>query len=168
MDARTEAVCPVCDEPLPDRPQRCFRCETPLLPWWGFEDALRQVAATRTPATAGGARRAMAAGSALLAMALIVAAAVIVTRRPPAPVALAPSGTMTPVAAPPPAMPDALPATFSYRVQRGDSLWRIAAGLTGDGRRWRELWPERASGDGRIGAGAVLQVDARRLSASAR
>lgn len=30
-----------------------------------------------------------------------------------------------------------------YRVQRGDSLWRIAAALTGDGRNWRTLWPER-------------------------
>jgi nucleoid-associated protein YgaU len=35
---------------------------------------------------------------------------------------------------------------LTYRAQRGDSLWRIAAALTGDGRRWRELWPERTHG----------------------
>jgi hypothetical protein len=167
MDARTEGACPVCAEPLPDRPDRCFRCETPLLPWWGFEDALRQVAEARTPAAAAGPRRTWVAGSALIVMALVVAAAVVVTRRSPAPVVVAPTEPAAPVAPSPERPPDTAPATFSYRVQHGDSLWRIAAGLTGDGRRWRALWPEHASGDGRIGAGAVLQVDARRLAAAA-
>ena len=40
------------------------------------------------------------------------------------------------------AEPTSIAPLTSYRVQRGDSLWRIAAALTGDGRRWRQLWPE--------------------------
>jgi len=168
MDVRTEAAaCPVCEEPLPGRPPRCFRCETPLLAWWGFEDALHQVGDVRAHPAPNRRGRAWVAGSALMAMAIIVAAAVMVTKRSPAPVALAPSATVVP-AAEPKGTSDAPPVVITYRVQRGDSLWRIAASLTGDGRRWRELWPEHATGDGRIRAGAVLRVDARRLSASAR
>jgi hypothetical protein len=53
----------------------------------------------------------------------------------------------------------------TYRVQRGDSLWRIASALTGDGRRWHELWPEHAGGEGRIAAGTLLHVDVSRLEA---
>ena len=169
MDVRTEAAaCPVCDEPLADRPQRCFRCETPLSAWWGFEDALHQVGDVRAAPTPNRRGRAWVAGSALMAMASIVAAAVLATKRSPAPVALAPSATIVPDAEAPTATSEEPPAVITYRVQRGDSLWRIAASLTGDGRRWRELWPEHAAGDGRIGAGAVLRVDARRLSTSAR
>jgi LysM repeat protein len=33
------------------------------------------------------------------------------------------------------------PAVVVYHVQPGDSLWRIAAALTGDGRNWKALWP---------------------------
>jgi nucleoid-associated protein YgaU len=51
-----------------------------------------------------------------------------------------------------------------YRVQRGDSLWRIARSLTGEGGRWRELWPQHARGDGRIRPGTLLEVDPARLA----
>ena len=40
---------------------------------------------------------------------------------------------------------------------------RVAAAFTGDGRRWRELWPEHQDEEGRIAAGTVLQVDLSRL-----
>ena len=165
MDARTEAACPVCEEPLPGRPERCFRCETPLAPWWAFEDALRQVGTPAAAPPARGRDRTLIAGAALMVMAVVIAAVVIATRRPAAPVALAPSGTIAP-ASPPPAGPaEARAGTFSYRVQRGDSLWRIAASLTGDGRRWRELWPEHENAAGRIAPGTVLEVDLGRVAA---
>jgi hypothetical protein len=40
--------------------------------------------------------------------------------------------------------PAASPSPLRYTVQRGDSPWRIAVALTGDGRRWRELWADPA------------------------
>jgi hypothetical protein len=42
-----------------------------------------------------------------------------------------------------------------YTVQPGDSPWRIAAALTGQGRRWRELWPGETP---RLVPGMVLEV----------
>jgi nucleoid-associated protein YgaU len=169
MAAPTDASCPVCEEPLTGRPERCFRCETPLARWWEFEAALDEVAAPAAPAA--DRRRTRMAGSALMVMACGVAAVLIATRRLPAPVALAPAETVAlpaPVAADRPAEPSSpperRPATLSYRVQRGDSLWRIAASLTGDGRRWRELWPEHAAGAGRIAPGTVLEVELRQVA----
>jgi nucleoid-associated protein YgaU len=97
-------------------------------------------------------------------MAGVIAAAVVATRRPAAPVALAPSETIAPPAGPASNDVDP-PRRLSYRVQRGDSLWRIAASLTGDGRRWRELWPQHAEQAGRIAPGTVLEVDLRRVAA---
>jgi Tfp pilus assembly protein FimV len=163
MDARTEAGCPVCDEPLAGRPERCFRCETPLAQWWAFEDALRQVTPPATPPPRRHDRT-VVAGALLIVMAVGIAAVVVGTRRPAAPVALAPTETLAP-AVPPAAPVETRPATFSYRVQRGDSLWRIAASLTGDGRHWRELWPQHEAAAGRIAPGTVLEVDLRRVAA---
>jgi nucleoid-associated protein YgaU len=163
MDARTEGGCPVCDEPLPGRPERCFRCETPLAQWWSFEDALRQVAPPAPPAS--DRRRTMVAGATLIVMAAGIAAVVVGARRPAAPVALAPTAAVAPAAPGPPAPVEPRASTFSYRVQRGDSLWRISASLTGDGRRWRELWPQHEAAAGRIAPGTVLEVDLRRLAA---
>lgn len=43
-------------------------------------------------------------------------------------------------------------AEFTYEVQTGDSLWRVAAHLLGDGMRWSEIWERnrgRDMGDGR-------------------
>jgi hypothetical protein len=162
MDARTEPACPVCEEPLPGRPATCFRCETPLAQWWSFDEALTQARLPARP-TVAGRRPAWVAGAALVAMAFGIAAAVVSTRKPPAPVALAPTAAVAP-AAPSDAPRESPPARISYRVQRGDSLWRIAASLTGDGRRWRELWPQHEAAAGRIAPGTVLEVDLRRVA----
>jgi nucleoid-associated protein YgaU len=164
MDARTESACPVCDEPLAARPERCFRCETPLAQWWAFEDALRQVA---PPAAAppGDPRRRLVAGATLIVMAAGIAAVVVAARKPAAPVALAPTASLAPASPLPPVPAETRAATFSYRVQRGDSLWRIARSLTGDGNRWRELWPQHEEGAGRIAPGTVLEVDLARVAA---
>ena len=34
-----------------------------------------------------------------------------------------------------------VPQFVLYTMQPGDSLWRVAAALTGDGSNWRRLWP---------------------------
>ena len=66
-------------------------------------------------------------------------------------------GPATPPRVHEPAPPAARePAVVPYRVQRGDSLWRISAALTGDGRNWRTLWPD---GDRRrLVPGMVVEV----------
>jgi hypothetical protein len=182
--APARVACPVCSEPLEGRPQRCFRCETRLSAWWGFEEALGQAAGGVTTLAPAPARH---TGVPPLIAAGVVAAEVlffawVVLRDPgqgaPRPTARprgAPRTASAPASrppAPPPARPageagssDPGPAPIRYRVQPGDSLSRIAASLTGDARRWRELWPERASGDTRIRAGTVLEVDLGRLHA---
>ncbi|HEX6739148.1 MAG TPA: hypothetical protein VF310_12790 [Vicinamibacteria bacterium] len=153
------AACPVCAEPLGARAERCFRCETALGPWWELEDALQEMEPGAGPASKG--RWVLAA----MLGALLGGALGFGARRP------APSMTMA-IAMPPASPPTASPAavaprpaagSMTYRVQRGDSLWRIASALTGDGRRWRELWPEHASGEGHLAAGTMLRVDLTRL-----
>ena len=164
MDARTEPACPVCSEPLGARPERCFRCETPLAPWWAFEDALGRVAPPAAVAEGAGRRRRLVAGATLMVMAAGIAAVVVVARKPAAPVALAPTASVVPASPLPAVRVEARAATFSYRVQRGDSLWRIAKSLTGDGSRWRELWPHHEAAAGRIAPGTVLEVDLARVA----
>ncbi len=53
-----------------------------------------------------------------------------------------------------------------YRVQKGDSAWRIAAALTGAGQNWQLLWPELK--DKPLRVGGVLEVRLKRLEASCR
>ena len=47
---------------------------------------------------------------------------------------------------------------ITYRVQRGDSLWRIAAALTGDGEKWKELWPEYEGKELALLPGSILML----------
>jgi nucleoid-associated protein YgaU len=151
-------TCPVCSEALSEPAEQCFRCETPLAAWWPFEGTARAVDATRGENLA---LRQMALSQprrpvAWVALAFVLGSAVtLLTARwmeaPPPVAAIAPASL---VAAPSRATPApstrAAPATrtepgaprlVTYRVQRGDSLWRIAAALTGDGDRWRALFP---------------------------
>jgi nucleoid-associated protein YgaU len=82
--------------------------------------------------------------AALLGALVAAVAQRIMTGTAHAPVATTPSASVAtapaPVATALPASAVA-PALVAYRVQPGDSLWRIAAALTGDGRNWRTLWP---------------------------
>ena len=157
-------VCPVCSEPLPDRPDRCFRCETPLRPWWPFEDALstssrQPQALSLQPATVASPSRSRARtlGTGL---ALVMGGAVLgfLGRSPDRPDPPRPSRPSPPALThiPSPSPRPASPTTITYRVQRGDSLWRIAAALTGEGSRWRELWPDRP--DHPLLPGTLLEV----------
>ena len=157
MSRPTDAACPVCAEPLRGRPERCFRCQTALTRWWAFEDALRAL----PPGGAPPPRR--TPWGLMLAVvflgASLGAGGVIAWRPAPAPrTAVLPA----PVPTPPP-VPLPQPEILTYRVQRGDSLWRIASAVTGDGRRWRELWPEHRESEGRLAAGTVLRLDLSRL-----
>lgn len=167
-------VCPVCAEPLADRPERCFRCETALGAWWPFEaslgglvgpEARARESSPAAPAPPPGARTAWVGAAALLA-GVLAASAFWAWRgereaRPageiPSPVASRVTSA-SPVLSTPSA---ARQPVVAYRVQRGDSLWRIAAAFTGDGRNWRKLWPD---GDRRrLLPGAVVEVPASRL-----
>ena len=154
--------CPVCREPLTGRPERCFRCETLLAPWWEFEGMLAQPAVVPPPATKRRSAALLVAGIAV-GMALGLTAGLELSGRE-TPARDVPA-TVVPKA--PASSPSEIPARaaqtggkaarrMTYRVQRGDSLWRIAAAVTGDGRRWRELWPDRAHG--RVARNEVLVI----------
>ena len=168
MAARTEpggpAPCPVCGEPLDGRPERCFRCETPLARWWGFEEALATVGqgAAHVPSPPGAAsQRRVAMVSVLAVAAVLVGGGAGFWLGPGhAEEVAAPPSTAAPAPpVPAPAPSAARTQVIRYRVQRGDSLWRIAASLAGDGRRWRELFPEQANAAAPIAVGSVLEVD---------
>lgn len=143
MGTDARYACPVCSEPYDAPPAECFRCETPLGSWWRFEDAvLRSGAGERSPSP----RMLPVVGAAVLG-ALVAAVGLRMTTGG-APVAAVPATAVAlppaapPRAAPTPASAPAAPAAvMTYRVQPGDSLWRISAALTGDGRNWRTLWP---------------------------
>jgi nucleoid-associated protein YgaU len=142
-------ACPVCGERFPEPPGRCFRCETDLGRWWPLDASLQALAAAATPRPAPASSDGVAPwaprlrammGPALLIGGLLGAVLLhLETTQPP----------VAPLTAPVPARParplpapDAPPdpaSTVRYVVQRGDSLWRIAAALQGDGARWPEL-----------------------------
>jgi nucleoid-associated protein YgaU len=148
----------VCSEALSEPAEQCFRCETPLAAWWPFEDTARAVDATRGENLAlrqmALSERRRPVASLAIAFGLGSAVALSIARwmeAPPPGAAIAPASL---VAAPSPeahgpstrAAPatrtvSGVPTLVTYRVQRGDSLWRIAAALTGDGGRWRALFP---------------------------
>ena len=48
-----------------------------------------------------------------------------------------------------------------YRVQKGDSPWRVAAALTGAGENWHLLWPELK--DKPLKVGCVLELRLKKL-----
>lgn len=155
--------CPVCSEPYEEQPAECFRCETPLRGWWSFEDAARSV---RPPAPEPAKRRRTPVVPLLLA-AILGASTAAVTRGiwsplPRAQPSASPVAAPPPVGRPSPAVPSAptAPSVLVYRVQPGDTLWRIAAALGGDGRNWRSLWPAR-DGTHPLAVGTVLEVPAR-------
>jgi Tfp pilus assembly protein FimV len=53
---------------------------------------------------------------------------------------------------------------IQYRVQKGDSLWRVAAALTGRGSNWVELWPEYRGHERKLMPGSVLEVPTWRMT----
>jgi hypothetical protein len=79
----------------------------------------------------------------------------------PVSIVIDPTPPPTPAPTPPPPPASRM---VHYRVQRGDSLWRIAASLTGDGSKWKDLWPERSDGDAAIAVGSVVEVDLGRIA----
>ena len=131
----TEGRCPVCGEAFEDRPPSCFRCETPLGSWWRLEDELQGLEA-RPPAGA--------LGPWLLAGTLGLAGLGLAVASWPGPRPAEPPPERSSPAAVPASPSPAPPRRVRYVVQRGDSPWRIAAALTGEGRRWRELFPDPA------------------------
>lgn len=170
MAAPTEppVPCPVCVEPLTGRPERCFRCETALEAWWGFEEALAGTELGEKPVVPVPVPAPLRTRLALFSTLAVTAAlgvglfsfhASSIER--PVSIVIDPTPPPTPAPTPTPAP---APRIVHYRVQRGDSLWRIAASLTGDGTRWKELWPDRTEATAQLAVGSVLEVDLSRMT----
>ena len=209
MKPEVEAVgartCPVCGEPLPDRPARCFRCESPLARWWEFVDAAGGAPATTSaPHVVAAAvdappldrpfhRGPYVVFSALVAGLLMgwwaarpafapsepaaprAAVATPVTVSPATETRVAPDPAVVSTVEPPaasrsssaarsfsaarPSSTSASRSRVRYRVQPGDSPWRVSAALLGSGHRWRELWPEASTSAPVLRAGAVLDLE---------
>lgn len=163
-------ACPVCDERHETTVSRCFRCQTTLTGWWNLESALASPperaavpVAAHVPAS-GFQRVAPLAVTGVASLLLgFTLARVPSAAGPDAPVPPTRSAPAPPqVIVPPQIMPPAEPPTPSriivYRVQRGDTLWRISAALTGDGRNWTRLWPGRTTRPATLRAGTTLRV----------
>ncbi|HET9317726.1 MAG TPA: LysM peptidoglycan-binding domain-containing protein [Vicinamibacteria bacterium] len=160
MGTEARRHCPVCSEPFDASPDECFRCETPLRSWWPFEDAALGTAPQRGPRLLPLAIAALL-GTLVAAVALrIMSGTVHAPVAMPSPAGVTPAPPTTAAIAPPPTSAGPIPATVAYRVQPGDSLWRISAAFTGDGRNWRTLWPAIAPSDPLV-VGTVLQVPIR-------
>jgi hypothetical protein len=166
--------CPVCGEGFLDKPSRCFRCESDLELWWPLDQSLRALDGVELPASvAATSGRAASRGRfwrrnagwvvPVVLLAGLAGAAWLSlesTRRP--------ADTLTQAAlpkgrggvAPSLAAPPASGARhIRYVVQPGDSLWRIAAALTGDARRWPELIRESGGLDpARLRPGQELRL----------
>jgi nucleoid-associated protein YgaU len=151
----------VCSEAYDAPPEECFRCETSLASWWAFETA---VARSRPPEPRPRRHLAVAAlvGAIVASVALRVLTGTAHAPEESRPPAVAPS--QEPVAPPPTSVPapaaHTAPRVVSYRVQPGDSLWRIAAALTGDGGNWRTLWPQTDAARPLV-VGTMLEVPIR-------
>ena len=154
--------CPVCSEPLEAAAPRCFRCETNLTPWWTLESSLRsdavvpkQAEATHRP---GGIATRWVVLVASAALAVGVVAGALLGRAAPATAASQPSPAIA--TATPPLAPTSPARTnvVEYHVQAGDTLWRIAAALSGDGRNWTHLWPARDRTASVLRRGTILRV----------
>ena len=156
-------ACPVCGEAFAAPPPRCFRCETDLSLWWRLDESLlalsrsaKSVAPPEAQEPAPAEPLRPGRGRVWLLPVILMSGLLgafllhLESTRPrvgepvtdgrshsPPPPASAGSAQSSPVASPRP--------TLRYVVQPGDSLWRIAASLKGDGRRWPELLAE---GDG--------------------
>lgn len=161
-------ACPVCDERHETAVPVCFRCQTTLTAWWNLESALTAAPERESVPVAvhGPSRRFQwlpglaATGVAGLLLGLMLA------RVPPAAapdpsVATMPSRTVPETVVPsviPPADPPTPSRFVVYHVQRGDTLWRISAAITGDGRNWTQLWPERVTRPATLRPGTTLRV----------
>lgn len=155
-------ICPVCDEVLSKRAARCFHCETKLEAWWPLEESLLEVDSPEKRSASSVGRWIWSLAAVLVGVGLgfgwreLGPDETSVVASPPAPV-------VTQVVEQLAAVEESAPIIIHYQVQRGDSLWRVASALTGQGSDWSSLWPDYAGRERELEVGAVLQVRAGEL-----
>lgn len=149
--------CPGCAEPLAPGTPRCFRCETRLERWWELDARFAEIeeggppegiAVATRPTSEARLRPAWIVPTlAAAALGLLLGAGAgrvsrTATEGDLEHARLRPVAPAQPTAASPAAPPLGAGAGVPgvcYTVQPGDSAWRIASALLGDGRRWREV-----------------------------
>jgi hypothetical protein len=163
-------ICPVCAETLDTSAPRCFRCTTELTYWWPLEDALRNRAPGPTQIPDNPSRPGRASFfpfvSILLLGALLGFAGGNLWRgaaegRPTEEVSVSAELSPSPQEEPAPVVTAAeplVPQVVLYTMQSGDSLWRVAAALTGDGENWRRLWPAYQGREKELRRGTTLDI----------
>jgi hypothetical protein len=167
-----EFICPVCDQALHVSAPKCFRCTTELTNWWPLEEALRTgPAAVDTPTRVQppATQRSYSHYGAVLVLGVLLGLAGANRWFAPRPdehvpqevfrdEAPRPSPRGEATSAPETTTPPTDRPLVLYTVQPGDSLWRIAAALTGDGRNWQDLWPSYEGRETRLPLGAQLEI----------
>lgn len=160
-------ICPVCSEELDASAPKCFRCTTELSTWWPLEKTLRnRVEVSEARAVTGRTPYSRVVTILALGALLGFAGAHLSLRRgaqsssEESPVAVkALSASPVDERATAERKSEAgRPLFVLYTIQPGDSLWRVAASLTGDGRNWRRLWPEFDGQEKKLQRGTNLEV----------
>lgn len=157
-------ACPVCEEPLTERAPRCFRCESSLREWWPLEGALLDLGSGRRerhllwPAAA----LVLAVTGGFVLGTLAASWRQFESRDAQTPETLPARASVTSRPEP----PAAVARVLRYHVQTGDSLWRIAAALSGEGKNWERLWPEMRGRSPVLRPGATLELDTHAIAAA--
>ncbi len=155
--ARNQSICPVCAAELGALAKRCYHCGSALDEWWPLEKSIQELGPTPVQ------RRINIWGWVFLGLTagFLIGWLPRILFSPPAQISKE-AQINKPVAGQTAEQPK-LPAprqgseVIEYHIQRGDSLWRIAAGFTGEGRNWAKLWPERKNA--LIKEGTLIQLD---------
>jgi hypothetical protein len=158
MSGNGPAICPVCDEVLSERTAKCFRCDTKLEDWWPLEEVL---VAGRPRSRFAWAFVAMAIGVVMGTLGPVLWWMEVVSVETPG---VASVSVEKKVDVNDGALRSEPATLIQYRVQRGDSLWRVAAALTGRGSDWVELWPEYRGHEKRLMPGSVLEIPVGRVT----
>jgi hypothetical protein len=147
--------CPYCGEPLKDRPAQCFRCETDLRAWWVFERSAEHIHSGLQASIPSEDRKTSGKKVSLLLVFGIsmfsLALGLVIPQ-------VFKKNTVPFQPLPPPVENKAEIQKIRYIVQPGDSLWRISSAFTGEGNRWKQLWPDLVPIANRLQPGMILEI----------
>lgn len=171
-------TCPVCDEALEKQAERCFRCGNILADWWPLENTIQELKDVDERDTTAfvipGAKTQVSWPwvAAIFALGILIGqvgplATLLWEGKGKPPQRSIETGARPPVAPAGAQAPTVLRnPIIRYRVQKGDSLWRIAASVTGEGGNWENIWPELKGATATLQRGTWIDLDTSRIEAA--